>query len=71
MDQLKQRLLARAYLYDDPASFTAGVEAALSATSRSDMPMPTTPAPSEAVLHALHLDQRRAPRRPPHSSEAR
>jgi hypothetical protein len=29
MEELRRRLLARAFLYDDPAAFAAGVEAVL------------------------------------------
>ena len=38
MDDLRTRLLADAFLYDDPAAYTAGVDAALRATAAEALP---------------------------------
>ena len=47
MDQVREQLLREAFLYDEPSSFIAGVEAALRAVADSS-------APDLSEMPALH-----------------
>ncbi len=50
MDEIRQRLLSQAFLYDHPEAYTSGVEAALTAVERLSAAA-TTPA-AESVRSA-------------------
>ncbi len=50
MDEIRQRLLSQAFLYDHPEAYTSGVEAALTAVERLSAPH-TAPA-AESVRSA-------------------
>lgn len=43
VDELRQRLLAQAFLYDDPEAYVSGVEAALRAVERLAPAPPAVP----------------------------
>jgi hypothetical protein len=55
METMRRRLLAKAFLYDDPASYVCGVEQALSAVQKALTARPQTEPAAQRPALERHL----------------